>query len=165
MKSNLVMQKVSWVLFALALGGLTALPGRAQVAAQPISALTIPAEHLMQPEELNKLLEKPQALKPLILQVGSRVMFDEAHIAGAEYAGPGSHDEGLEALKNRVSALSRQTAIVIYCGCCPWGHCPNVGPAYKLLSDMGFVHLKVLYLADNFGDNWVNMGYPVEHTQ
>jgi hypothetical protein len=30
---------------------------------------------------------------------------------------------------------------------------------------MGFVHLKVLYLADNFGANWVNMGYPVERTQ
>ena len=38
-------------------------------------------------------------------------------------------------------------------------------PLYKLLNDMGFVHLKVLYLADNFGDNWVNMGYPVEHAQ
>ncbi len=165
MKTDSVMQKGALVLFALALGALTALTGRAQFAAQPASALTIPAAHLMQPEELNKLLQRPQTLKPLILQVGSRVMFDEAHIAGAEYAGPGSHDEGLQALKNRVSALSRQTSIVIYCGCCPWNRCPNVGPAFKLLNDMGFVHLKVLYLADNFGDNWVNMGYPVEHAQ
>lgn len=158
------MQKGAWVLLALVLAALTALPGRAQLAAQPVSALTIPAAHLMQPEELNKLLQRPQTLKPLILQVGSHIMFDEAHIAGAEYAGPGSHDEGLQTLKNRASALSRQTSIVIYCGCCPWNRCPNIGPAYKLLSDMGFVHLKVLYLADNFGADWVNMGYPVEHT-
>jgi hypothetical protein len=162
MKTESVIQKSALVLFALAFGGLTALTGRAQLAAEPASALTIPAANLMQPEELNKLLQGPQSVKPLILQVGSRVMFDEAHITGAEYAGPGSHNEGLQTLRSRVDSLSRQTSIVIYCGCCPWNHCPNVGPAYKLLSDMGFVHLKVLYLADNFGDNWVNMGYLVE---
>jgi hypothetical protein len=165
MKIDFVMQKGALVLFALALGAFTTLPGRAQPAAQAVSALTIPAAQLVQPEELNKLLQKPQTLKPLILQVGSRVMFDESHIAGAEYAGPGSHDEGLQTLKNRVSSLSRQSSIVIYCGCCPWNRCPNVGPAYKLLSDMGFVHLKVLYLAENFGTNWVDMDYPVKHGQ
>ena len=52
--------------------------------------------------------------------------------------------------------------IVLYCGCCPWGRCPNVGPAYKLLLDMGFTRVKVLYLADNFGADWVNKGFPVE---
>jgi hypothetical protein len=165
MKIDSMIPKGALVLLTLAIGAFAALPGRAQFAAQPASALTIPTAQLMQPEELNKLLEKPQTLKPLILQVGSHVMFDEAHISGAEYAGPGSHDEGLQVLRDRVSSLSRQTSIVIYCGCCPWNHCPNVGPAYKLLSDMGFVHLKVLYLADNFGDNWVDKGYPVEHTR
>ena len=165
MKLNSAYQKVALVLFAIALCSVTATPARAQFAAQPGSALTIPAGRLIQPEELNKLLEKPQTLRPLILQVGSRVMFDEAHIAGAEYAGPGSHDEGLQALRNRVASLSRQSSIVIYCGCCPWNHCPNVGPAYKLLNDMGFVRMKVLYLADNFGSDWVNKGYPVQHAQ
>ena len=164
MKTNLLTQKVALVLFGLALGALAALPGRAQGAAQSAGALTIPATQLVQPEELNKLLQKPQNIKPLILQVGSRVMYDEAHITGAEYAGPGSHDQGLQSLKDRVTALSRQTSIVLYCGCCPWNRCPNVAPAYKLLSDMGFVHLKVLYLADDFGANWVDLGYPVEHT-
>ena len=165
MKTESVIQKGSFVLFAFALGAITALPAGAQFAAQPASALTIPAAQLMQPEELNQLLQKPQTLKPLILQVGSHVMFDEAHIPGSEYAGPGSHDEGLQILRERVGSLSRQTSIVIYCGCCPWNHCPNVGNAYKLLSDMGFVHLKVLYLADNFGSDWVDKGYPVEHTR
>jgi hypothetical protein len=27
---------------------------------------------------------------------------------------------------------------------------------------MGFTNVKVLYLADNFGANWVDKGYPVE---
>jgi len=164
-KTETVVQKGAFFLFAFAIGAFAALPGRAQFAAQPASALTIPTAQLMQPEELNRLLTKPQTAKPLILQVGSHVMFDEAHIPGAEYAGPGSHDEGIQALRNRVGSLSRQTSIVIYCGCCPWNHCPNVGPAYKLLSDMGFVHLKVLYLADNFGSDWVDKGFPVEHAK
>ncbi len=161
MKTNPVIQKGALVLLTLALGALAILPCRAQFAEQSLSALTIPTANLMQPEELNKLLQKPQTMRPLILQVGSRMMFDEAHIAGAEYAGPGSRDEGIEALRNRVSSLPRKAFIVIYCGCCPWNHCPNVGPAYKLLSGMGFTNFKVLYLADNFGTNWVDMGFPV----
>jgi hypothetical protein len=27
---------------------------------------------------------------------------------------------------------------------------------------MGFTNVKVLYLADNFGADWVDRGYPVE---
>jgi len=134
---------------------------RAQFAAQTISATSIPSAQLMQPEELNRLLQSSAQKKPLILQVGSRLMFDQAHIPHAEYAGPGSHDEGVQALRNRVASLPRTSLIVIYCGCCPWNRCPNVGPAYMLLSQMGFTNVKVLYLADNFGANWVDKGYPV----
>jgi hypothetical protein len=54
---------------------------------------------------------------------------------------------------------------VLYCGCCPWGRCPNVGPAYKYLYDQGFTNVKVLYMANNFGDDWVAKGYKVEHGQ
>ncbi len=133
----------------------------------PSSAMSIPTSVLLQPEELNRLLqtppaEKPLVEKPLVLQVGSRVLFAQAHIPRAEYAGPGMQDAGAQMLRNRVASLPRKTFIVIYCGCCPWNRCPNVGPAYKLLLDMGFTHVKVLYLADNFGADWVNKGFPVE---
>jgi len=50
--------------------------------------------------------------------------------------------------------------IVLYCGCCPWNHCPNVKPAYDALQAMGFRNLKVLYIANNFGADWVDKGYP-----
>ena len=46
--------------------------------------------------------------------------------------------------------------------CCPWGRCPNIGPAYKQLRGLGFIHVKALYLANDFGDDWVSKGYPVE---
>lgn len=116
---------------------------------------------LMQPEALNRVLHGPESAKPLVLQVGSHVLFSEAHIPGSEYAGPGSSSDGLTTLRNRVKALPRSKFIVLYCGCCPWNRCPNVGPAYTLLHGMGFTRVKVLYIADNFGTDWVNQGYPV----
>ncbi len=98
----------------------------------------------------------------MVLQVGSHIMFGQAHIAGSHYAGPGSQPTGLQLLERTVASAPKSGFIVLYCGCCPWNHCPNVGPAYKKLHDLGFTNVKVLYLANNFGDDWVNKGYQVE---
>lgn len=149
---------------------LTVVCGLAGVAfgsalwAQPGSAASIPASALVQPQEFSQALHAAGTARPVILQVGSQVMFKEAHIPGAEYAGPASQDAGLRLLRKRVAALGRGTPIVIYCGCCPWNHCPNIWPAYKTLLGMGFTRVRALYLADNFGTDWVNKGYPVEAT-
>lgn len=128
----------------------------------PTSAYTVPNDHLIQPEELNQLLHAKGGEKPLLFQVGSRMMFAQAHIPGSEFIGPGAQNEGQANLRMRVANLPRATFIVLYCGCCPWSRCPNVGPAYQLLHGMGFTRVKVLYLANNFGDDWVNKGFPVE---
>lgn len=132
---------------------------------QPVSAFSIPNAQLMQPEELNRLLRSSGGDKPLILQVGSHMMFAQSHIPGSQYAGPGSQAEGIQQLRGRVASLPHNRFIVLYCGCCPWNRCPNVGPAYKLLHDLGFTRVKVLYLASNFGDDWVSKGYAVESGQ
>jgi thiosulfate/3-mercaptopyruvate sulfurtransferase len=150
------------VLLGMGIAAVVTIAGPALLIAQAGSALTIPRGQLIQPEELNKLLAHPQAMKPLILQVGSRLMFDQAHIKGAEYAGPAGDADGLDALRNRVSPLPRNSFIVIYCGCCPWNRCPNIGPAFKLLNGLGFSNFKVLYIGDDFGTDWVDKGYPAE---
>lgn len=98
--------------------------------------------------------------KPLVLQVGVARLFRYAHIRGSEYAGPASEAEGIEMLRKRVQALPRTAAIVIYCGCCPWEHCPNVHPAYDELRKMGFRNVKALYLPSNFKFDWDDKGYP-----
>lgn len=125
-----------------------------------IPASSIPTADLVQPADFAASLQSDSP-KPLILQVGSHVLFAEAHIPGSEYAGPTNQEGGLQILKDRVSTLSKDTAIVLYCGCCPWDRCPNIAPAYNQLHAMGFTHLKVLYIADNFGADWVAKGYPV----
>ena len=108
------------------------------------------------------MLQTASADKPLVLQVGSHLLYSEGHIPGSEYAGQGSRPSGLQQLQNRVSSLPRKRFIVLYCGCCPWSRCPNLAPAFEKLHEMGFTNVKVLYLADNFGADWANKGYPVE---
>jgi thiosulfate/3-mercaptopyruvate sulfurtransferase len=111
-------------------------------------------------EELLHALQVPSA-KPLLFHVGSHMLYIQAHIPGSEYLGAGSTESGIQNLRKRVGSLPKSTAIVLYCGCCPWSHCPNVNPAYDALQQMGFTNVKVLYIANNFGADWVDKGYPV----
>jgi thiosulfate/3-mercaptopyruvate sulfurtransferase len=124
-------------------------------------ASLIPSSRLINPDELVKILQSAKSEKPLMIQVGSHVLYTQAHIPGSEYIGPASSESGLQSLRTRVESLPRNKFIVLYCGCCPWTHCPNVKPADDALRAMGFTHVKVLYIANNFGADWVEKGYPV----
>jgi hypothetical protein len=124
-------------------------------------ASSIPQADLVQPADLAASLNNASAPKPLILQVGFRTLYLQAHIPQSEYVGAASEDAGLTQLRARVAKLSKDSAIILYCGCCPWSHCPNIAAAYDTLHGLGFTRVKVLYIPDNFGDNWVNQGYAV----
>ena len=124
-------------------------------------ASLIPASRLINPDVLVRTLQSAKSEKPLLIQVGSHVLYTQAHIPGSEYIGPASTESGLHSLRKRVEPLPRNKFIVLYCGCCPWSHCPNVKPADDALHAMGFTNVKVLYIADNFGADWVEKGYPV----
>jgi len=117
---------------------------------------------LLRPEELVSILKSEKGPKPVIMQVGYRVLYAQAHVPGSEYVGPASSADGIQQLRKRVEDLSRTRPIALYCGCCPWDKCPNVNPAYKELRGMGFNNVKVLYTPNNFGTDWVDKGYPVE---
>jgi thiosulfate/3-mercaptopyruvate sulfurtransferase len=128
--------------------------------AQIKSADSIPQANLIEPGDFAEQLKKSAALpKPVILHVGFRKLYAQAHIPGSDYAGPGGDEDGLKSLSERVEKLPKDTSIVIYCGCCPWGHCPNVAAAFAKLKDMGFSQVKVLHIAENFGTDWVDKGY------
>ena len=146
-------------IFALCIG-MSCLFGASGTGAGTVAAASIPAENLLQPADLAATLQSNAAARPLILQVGFRKLFDEAHIVGAEYAGPGGESNGLAVLRKRVAKLPRDSAIVIYCGCCPWSRCPNIGAAFSELRVLGFRNVKVLYIAENFGADWIEKGYP-----
>ena len=121
----------------------------------------IPQANLITPADLAQTLQAAPR-KPLLLAIGPRSIYSQAHIPGSEYMGAGSSDAAQQKLRERVKALPKNSAIVLYCGCCPWGHCPNVHPAYQLLHSLGYSNVKVLYIAGDFGSDWVSKGYPVE---
>jgi thiosulfate/3-mercaptopyruvate sulfurtransferase len=123
-------------------------------------ASQIPKTRLISVDNLVKVLQSSKSEKPLMIQVGSHVLFSQAHIPGSEYIGPASSEAALQQLRKRVASLPRSKSIVLYCGCCPWDHCPNVKPADDLLSALGFTNAKVLYIPNNFGTDWVDKGHP-----
>lgn len=131
----------------------------------PPDASSLSAEVLINPEDLVKILQSPKGEKPLLIHVGFHVLYSQGHIPGSEYIGPASQEEMVEKLRKRVESLPRGKFIVLYCGCCPWVNCPTVKPAYEALHSMGFTKLKVLYIANNFGRDWIYKGYPVEKGQ
>jgi thiosulfate/3-mercaptopyruvate sulfurtransferase len=133
--------------------------------AQTRPVASVPPADLIQPEDLAASLDSPSLPKPLVLHVGFRTMYDQSHIPGSDYAGPGNTPAGLQFLSDRVAEVPRETAIVIYCGCCPWNSCPNIAAAYDTLHGLGFTKVKVLYIANNFGTDWVDKGYPATRDQ
>ena len=168
MQSRFIARRLPLAMLAVLMALFAAPHCRAQFFGGEVSsasALSIPQSQLMQPSELNRILQAGGAGKPLVLQVGSHLMYSQAHIPGSIYAGPGAEQDGLQLLKSKVASLPKNKLIVIYCGCCPWSHCPNIGPAYKQLQDLGFTNVKALYIASNFGDDWVSKGYRVDHGQ
>ena len=143
----------------LALGLLTVARAGA-AGSEHRSANSIPQADLIEPADFARTLQA-SAAKPLILQVGFRTLYVQAHIPGSDYVGPANEDSGLDSLRKRVAAVPKDSLVLIYCGCCPWTRCPNVAAAYDALRALGFTHVKVLHIAEDFGTNWVDKGYPV----
>lgn len=150
-----MLSKRSIPLFAITLALLTVAGALAFQASQ------IATSHTITVDELVKTLQTAKADKPLLIHVGSHVLYSQAHIPGSEYIGPGSDPSALQRLRTRVDSLPRNKSIVLYCGCCPWTHCPNMKPADDALHAMGFTNVKSLYIPNNFGTDWVSKGYPV----
>jgi thiosulfate/3-mercaptopyruvate sulfurtransferase len=126
---------------------------------------SIPLDKLLQPADFAAQLKDASAPKPLMLNVGFKTMFDQAHIPGSEYAGPGNTGAGLQVLRDRVASLPKNSAIMIYCGCCPWTRCPNMAAAYDALIELGFTNVSAMQINDNFGTDWVDKGFPTAKTK
>jgi rhodanese-related sulfurtransferase len=116
---------------------------------------------LMAPAQLNSQLAAVKSGKIVLIHVGFRTMYEMAHIPGSQYAGAAYKEEGMAGLKKLVAGLPHNKPIVIYCGCCPWDHCPNIRPAFEALKQMGFSNVKALDIPERLGDDWTAKGYPV----
>jgi len=120
-------------------------------------------QQLMMPEALAKQLA-PGSKPPVIISVAFPVLYRNRHIETAVFAGPGRDPEGITTLKVAIKDLPRDTEIVIYCGCCPMDHCPNLRPAFRALKEWGYTNIHALNIPTNFNTDWVTKGYPVSPT-
>jgi len=109
-----------------------------------------------------ELASAPESDRPVVVCTAPPFLYRIGHIPGALLHGPASSPEGLNSLTKWADTLPRTADVVIYCGCCPLEHCPNLAPAYKALKGLGFSRVRVLLIKDNFKTDWIDPGFPYE---
>lgn len=112
-------------------------------------------KQLMEPSELvNELKNKNEI--PVIISVGPGAPIP--HSIGIGMV----NDAGnFQKLNEYLQGISRDKKLVLYCGCCPFEHCPNVRPAIDALKKLNFTNYYLLNLPKNIKTDWIDKGYPV----
>lgn len=113
-------------------------------------------DQLLAPAALAKTIADPNATQPIIFCIGPGAV-----IKGSIDIGPARDSANLAKLRQRLSELPKDANIVIYCGCCPFVHCPNIRPAFSLLNELKFSQAKLLNIEHNVKTDWIDKGYPV----
>lgn len=113
-------------------------------------------QQLLAPADLAKVLNNPKLPQPIVFSIGM-----QAIIKGSIDIGPVVMPENLNLLRQKLNKLPKNAQVVVYCGCCPFSRCPNVGPAMQLLKDLQFTNYKLLNLPDNIKVDWIDKNYPI----
>ncbi len=113
------------------------------------------ADQLVEPAALAATLESKKDI-PVIYSVGPGAVIPHSIDVGMA-----NDEKNLDLFKKAISKLPKTTNIVIYCGCCPFEHCPNVRPAIDVLQKMNFTNYHLLNLPHNIKTDWISKGYPV----
>jgi thiosulfate/3-mercaptopyruvate sulfurtransferase len=115
-------------------------------------------EQLMKPEELAKVLnDGDKKNDPVIFNIGP-----SGAIKGSIEIGFVNDSKGIKKLESNLKNLSKDQFIVLYCGCCPFEHCPNIRPAFDLLNKKGYKNHRLLDLPKNLKVDWIDKGFPME---
>lgn len=111
-------------------------------------------DQLIEPANLTQILNDNEKI-PLIYCVGPGVVIPHSIDIGMT-----RDEKNIQKLRDSLSNVPRDADIVIYCGCCPFDHCPNVRPAIALLNEMKFTNYHLLNLPHNIKTDWIAKGYP-----
>jgi hypothetical protein len=144
------------IFFSLVLIAAVGLPVFLLTAFQKPAGEPWTEKQLLAPEELAKIISNPQSEKPIIFSVGPGAV-----IRGSLDMGAAHEQANYEKLKRALEKLPKTADIIIYCGCCPFEHCPNIRPAFSLLNEMKFSNPRLLNIEHNIKTDWIDKGYPV----
>ncbi len=110
-------------------------------------------DQLLAPSELSATLKSNKDL-PVVFSIGPGAV-----IPNSKEMGMIREAVNMNKFKEALSKLPKDTKIVVYCGCCPYEHCPNVRPAIQLLKEMKFTNYKLLDLPHYIRVDWIQKGY------
>lgn len=130
------------------------LIGFQQCKAQQSNPENWTSDQLIEPAALAQTLNSNKNI-PLIYCVGPGVVIPHSINIGMT-----KDQTNLQKFKDSLSMVPRDANIVIYCGCCPFEHCPDVRPAISLLKEMKFTNYHLLNLPHNIKTDWIAKGYP-----
>lgn len=112
---------------------------------------------LMQPAELAAKLNEGKGATTMIFNIGPSGKIKNSILIGAT-----QDRENLDVMNKKLAGVSKNTEVVVYCGCCPFQNCPNIRPAMAMLNDMKFTNAKLLNLSTNLKVDWIDKGYPMQ---
>ena len=150
MNTNNIFRRWCWVLVVL-FSVILDNSVRAQAVMEPWKD-----SQLIEPAALAKVLADPAAKTPLVFCIGPGAV-----VKGSIDMGAARDSVNLGKFRQRLAGLPKNTPLVIYCGCCPFVHCPNIRPAFRLLNEMGFTQAMLLDVPRNIKVDWIDKGYPV----
>lgn len=113
-------------------------------------------KQLMEPQVLADRMVQNKMGKTLVLNIGPDVV-----IKGSYNIGPGSDTRNLEKMRIYLQNVPKDREVVLYCGCCPFAKCPNIRPAFKALTEMGYKNARLLNIPHNIKIDWIDKKYPV----
>lgn len=112
------------------------------------------SKQLMEPAALASTLSSAKNI-PYIYSVGPGAIIPHSVEIGMT-----NNADNISKFKEQLKGLDKNASIVVYCGCCPFEHCPNVRPAIDALKEMKFTNYKLLNLPHNIKTDWISKGYP-----
>lgn len=110
---------------------------------------------LMEPAYLAELITKGEKL-PLIISIGPQALIPNSLDVGMM-----TDSENVENFDQMLDSLPKNTDLVIYCGCCPFEHCPNIRPAVAALKKKNFKNFHLLNLSTSIKADWIDKNYPL----
>ena len=129
------------------------LVGQSVLAQNPVNWNS---DQLIEPQELAAIIKSKKEI-PLIFSIGPGPAIPNSRAIGIV-----KEKENMKKFKKQLAKLHKDSKIVVYCGCCPYDHCPNVRPAIQVMKDMKFTNCYLLNLPHNIRVDWINKGYPTE---
>jgi len=113
-------------------------------------------EQLLPTAKLAERINNNQTDNLLILNIGP-----DAVIKGSVDIGPAQEKESISKLKAYLKDVKKDKEVVIYCGCCPFSRCPNIRPAFRTLTELGFKNARLLDIPQNIRVDWISKKYPL----